>query len=96
MTAVYEKTLGLKPDVVFLKKLQDAAAAMYKDAEVLAKELAKAEKIEDQKKASAVYHNKVLAAMEALRVSGDAVESLLGKDYLPYPTYGDLLFGMNS
>ena len=95
-TALNEKALGLKPDVAFLKKLQDATAAMYKDGETLAKELAKAEAIEDQKKASAVYHNKVLAAMEALRRSGDGVEVLLGKEYLPYPTYGDLLFGINS
>ena len=94
--ALNEKALGLKPDVAFLKKLQDATAAMYKDGETLAKELAKAEAIEDQKKASAVYHNKVLAAMEALRRSGDGVEVLLGKEYLPYPTYGDLLFGINS
>ena len=95
-TALNEKALGLKPDVAFLKKLQDATEAMYKDGETLAKELAKAEAIEDQKKASTVYHNKVLAAMEALRRSGDEVEVLLGKEYLPYPTYGDLLFGINS
>jgi glutamine synthetase len=93
--AISEKALGLKPDTVFLKKLQEATAAMYKDGETLSKELLKAEKIEDQKKASAVYHGKVLTAMEALRKSGDAVEGLLGKEYLPYPTYGDLLFGLN-
>ena len=34
--------------------------------------------------------------METLRLSGDAVEALLGKDYLPYPTYGDLLYGIND
>ena len=50
-TALNEKALGLKPDVAFLKKLQDATAAMYKDGETLAKELAKAEAVEDQKKA---------------------------------------------
>ena len=96
VTAVNEKELGLKPDVAFLKKLQEATAAMYKDGETLAKELVKAEGIEDQKKASAAYHNKVLSAMEALRASGDAVEAMLGKEYLPYPTYGELLFGINS
>ena len=96
VTAVNEKELGLKPDVAFLKKLQEATVAMYKDGETLAKELVKAEGIEDQKKASAAYHNKVLSAMEALRASGDAVEAMLGKEYLPYPTYGELLFGINS
>ena len=95
-TAISEKELGLKPDVIFLKKLQEATNVMYKDGEILSKELLKAEKIEDQKKASAAYHGKVLPAMEALRKSGDAVEAMLGKDYLPYPTYGDLLFGNNG
>ncbi|MBQ9698745.1 MAG: glutamine synthetase III [Acidaminococcaceae bacterium] len=94
--ALNTKALGLKPDVVFLKKLQEATAVMYKDGEALAKELAKAEKIADQKKAGTVYHEKVLAAMETLRHSGDAVEALLGQDYLPYPTYGELLFGINN
>ena len=94
--ALNTKALGLKPDVAFLKKLQEATAVMYKDGETLAKELAKAEKIADQKKAGTVYHEKVLAAMETLRHSGDAVEALLGQDYLPYPTYGELLFGINN
>ena len=44
----------------------------------------------------AAYHDQVVAAMETLRLSGDAVEALLGKDYLPYPTYGDLLYGIND
>ncbi len=93
--AVDVKSLGLKPDTVFIKKLQEAASAMYKDGTALEKELQKAEQIEDQKKAGTAYLTKVLPAMEALRKSGDAVEALLGQKYLPYPTYGDLLFGIN-
>ena len=69
---------------------------MYADGKDLAKALAAAEKIADLHKAGMAYHDKVVAAMETLRVSGDAVEALLGKDYLPYPTYGDLLYGIND
>ena len=94
--ALSENELGLQPDTALFKKLQKATVAMYKDGEMLAKELGKAERIEDQKKASALYHDKVLPAMESLRRSGDAVEALLGKNYLPYPTYGELLFGINN
>ena len=94
--ALSENELGLQPDTALFKKLQKATVAMYKDGEILAKELGKAEQIEDQKKASALYHDKVLPAMESLRRSGDAVEALLGKNYLPYPTYGELLFGINN
>ena len=94
--ALSENELGLQPDTALFKKLQKATVAMYKDGEMLAKELGKAEQIEDQKKAGALYHDKVLPAMESLRRSGDAVEALLGKNYLPYPTYGELLFGINN
>ena len=94
--ALSENELGLQPDTALFIKLQKATVAMYKDGEMLAKELGKAEQIEDQKKASALYHDKVLPAMESLRRSGDAVEALLGKNYLPYPTYGELLFGINN
>ena len=94
--ALSENELGLQPDTALFKKLQKATVAMYKDGENLAKELEKAEQIEDQKKAGALYHDKVLPAMESLRRSGDAVEALLGKNYLPYPTYGELLFGINN
>ena len=38
----------------------------------------------------------VLADMEALRKAVDAAEALTGGKYLPYPTYGELLFGVNE
>ncbi len=34
----------------------------------------------------------VLPAMQELRAAGDEIETLVGKAYWPYPTYGDLLF----
>ena len=34
----------------------------------------------------------ILADMGALRVPADKIETLVGKDYWPYPTYSDLLF----
>ena len=36
----------------------------------------------------------VLAAMQELRAVGDEIEALIGEGYLPYPTYGQLLFGV--
>jgi glutamine synthetase len=79
-----------------MKKLSSAADKMYADSEVLAKAVASTEKITDLHKAGMAYHDKVVAAMEKLRISGDAVEAMLGKEYLPYPTYGDLLYGIND
>ena len=40
------------------------------------------------------YKDTVLAAMQELRAVGDEIEALIGEGYLPYPTYGQLLFGV--
>ncbi len=95
-TALNEKALGIPLDTTFLEKLNKAVQQMTTDGTKLEKVLTAAEKITDQRKAGTAYHDKVLAAMDTLRASGDTVEALLGADYLPYPTYGDLLYGIND
>ena len=95
-TALNEKALGIPLDTTFLEKLNKAVQQMTTDGTKLEKVLTAAEKITDQRKAGTAYHDKVLAAMDTLRASGDTVETLLGADYLPYPTYGDLLYGIND
>lgn len=42
------------------------------------------------------YHDYIVPAMEALRKPVDEAEILIGDKYLPYPTYGKLLFGVNE
>ena len=95
-TALNEKALGIPLDTTFLEKLNKAVQQVTTDGTKLEKVLTAAEKITDQRKAGTAYHDKVLAAMDTLRASGDTVEALLGADYLPYPTYGDLLYGIND
>ena len=38
------------------------------------------------------FREKVFTAMEELRSSGDKLETLVGKDYWPLPSYADMLF----
>jgi glutamine synthetase len=40
------------------------------------------------------YKNEVLPTMETLRVAVDELEGLVSSKYWPFPTYGDLLFGV--
>ena len=94
--AMNAKALGLKPATDFIGTLSKATDKMYADGKALARALATTEKISNLHEAGMAYHDQVVAAMETLRLSGDAVEALLGKDYLPYPTYGDLLYGIND
>lgn len=49
----------------------------------------------DSLRAAEYYHDSVIPAMAALRSASDALECLCAKDYWPFPTYSDLLFGVN-
>ena len=44
---------------------------------------------------AACYKDRVLPKMAELRAVADALELATGKDYWPFPTYADLLFGVN-
>ena len=48
--------------------------------------------IEDPEKAAHYYRDTVLQDMEELRAAADQLETLIGEDYWPFPTYSQLLF----
>ena len=77
-------------------KLSDLSAEMYAASLKLDADLKEAAGIECSKKQATFYHDAVVADMEALRKSVDAADALTGGKYLPYPTYGELLFGVNE
>lgn len=78
------------------EKLSVLGAEIYDAAEALATAVTTAAEIDDAHAASCYYHDTVLAAMDQLRSAVDATEPLLAEKYLPYPTYGELLFGVNN
>ena len=41
-----------------------------------------------------MIRDEVLVKMSELRMPCDEAETLVSKKYWPYPTYGDLLFGV--
>ena len=43
---------------------------------------------------SYMIQDAVLGKMEGLRAVCDAAETMTAKKYWPFPTYGDLLFGV--
>ena len=77
-------------------KLSTLSAEMYAASVKLDADLKEAAGIECSKKQATFYHDAVVADMEALRSAVDAAEALTGGKYLPYPTYGELLFGVNE
>ena len=77
-------------------KLSTLSAEMYAASVKLDADLKEAAGIECSKKQATFYHDAVVADMEALRAAVDAAEALTGGKSLPYPTYGELLFGVNE
>ena len=96
--AATKKALGIKNcfEADLATKLSDLTAKMYNSGQKLAKGLQGAEKCVDMQAEANYYHDTVLKEMEILRSYADAAENLIGEDYLPYPTYGKLLYGVNN
>ena len=78
------------------EKLSAKGAEIYAAAMKLEAVLAEAEAMEENEAKAKFYHDGVMAAMNELRAAADAAEAMTGGKYLPYPTYGDLLFGVNE
>ncbi len=74
-----------------LSALTDEIAAAADTLEVTLKKCAQAEDVFAE---SAVIRDEVLAAMTALRTPCDTAETITAKEYWPFPTYADLLFGV--
>ena len=74
-----------------ISKHTQGAFACTKDLE---KALEDALKIKDVTRLANHYKNEVLKAMKALRLHADNLETLVGANYWPFPTYGELLFSV--
>ncbi len=83
-----------EPEKTVLSKLSNLCREIYDKTEYLENAVLNAKSITDKKELSFCCKDSVLPAMETLRKSADEAEELLGTEYLPYPTYEDLLFGV--
>ncbi|QEY35777.1 glutamine synthetase type III [Caproiciproducens galactitolivorans] len=77
-----------------LKKLSTLSAELYKKTVVLKSSVEPEKEFKDVLEQAQYYRNTVFARMEDARAIADEIESLVGRKYWPYPTYGDLLFSV--
>lgn len=75
-----------------VKEISALVTEMYKALGTLEADVQKVHSIEDTQELANFFHDTIFADMGALRVPADKIETLVGKDYWPYPTYSDLLF----
>lgn len=96
--ALRKKQAGITSsfEVDFAGKISDIASEIYERAEKLTFVKKEVAAIDSENEKAMAYHEQVLAAMQALREKVDEVEPLIAQKYLTYPTYGQLLFGVND
>ncbi len=75
-------------------KLDGVSSKIVKALDKLSEDTAEAEKNTDALSCAKFYQETVLADMEVLRSYVDVAESMIPESYLPYPTYGELLFSL--
>ena len=86
LTCGYESTL--------VEKLSALLDEIAQKAEALDTALVKIQEAEDIVTESAMIRDQILPVMSELRIPCDKAELLTAKNYWPFPTYGDLLFGV--
>lgn len=96
LVEIKQEKIGIlpEPEKTVLLTLSKLCKDIYDETEYLEKTVASARSITDKKELSFYYKDSIIPAMETLRKSADEAETLLGTEYLPYPTYEDLLFGV--
>ena len=77
-----------------VKKLSLLADRIAESTSALEDALLKLKAEEDIGKESVAIRDSVLTAMSELRVACDEAETLTAEKYWPFPTYGELLFGV--
>ena len=74
--------------------LSGLSAKLYGETLSLSDALAKAANAAGPAAVADCYKNDVIGAMAALRATADALESITAANRWPFPTYGELLFGI--
>ena len=99
-TALSKKALS--PDLpcdfeeALIAKLSGLTSCFAKKIAALEQVLLKTKDIEGVQEIANFYGEEVFPAMQELRAVGDEMEINTGSEYWPYPSYGELLFGVND
>ena len=98
-TALAKKSLSsavsVYTETALVEELSAKLEAFVKKTAELSEAVAKAEHFEGDNLALASYYREtVFALMGELRELGDAMEKKTAAKYWPYPSYGEILFGV--
>ena len=92
VSSVSKAGIDAGPQKELLKEVCDHIATINKNITKLENETVKAAKVADAIKQARLFRDKVIPAMQALRVTADKLETMVDADLWPIPTYAEMLF----
>lgn len=94
--AASKKAVGVDPavEVSIANKVNTLTVSLNEKINVLNAAIVKAQGISDIPEQAKVYCDEVFVAMQSLRAVADELETIVGEEYWPFPTYDELLFNV--
>lgn len=94
--AASKKAVGVDPavEVAIANKVNTLTVSLNEKIDVLNAAIVKAQGISDIPEQAKVYCDEVFVAMQSLRAVADELETIVGEEYWPFPTYDELLFNV--
>ena len=95
-TACEKDACGIKPvfEKKLLKQLSEYTEEIDSGTDALEKLVGKIHAVSDVTKCAQKIRDELIPAMDVLRKAADGAEQITAAKYWPFPTYGDLLFGV--
>ena len=95
-TACEKDACGIKPvfEKKLLKQLSEYTEEIDSRTDALEKLVEKIHAVSDVTKCAQKIRDELIPAMDVLRKAADGAEQVTAAKYWPFPTYGDLLFGV--
>ena len=97
-TVISKKSIGLDvsrgAELEICTKLDELTSLLNTQIAKLTACLADAHKCDELLCRAKYFRDEVLVAMQQLRAVADELETIVAKDYWPFPTYGDILYSV--
>ena len=94
--AASKKALGIEPvvETELANKANTLTISLSEKIDALNAAIVKAQGVSDYAEQAKAYCDDVFVAMQSLRAVADELETIVGEEYWPFPTYDELLFNV--
>ncbi len=88
------ESISCGAEIELAERISALTSSFAKEISALDKALLEVKDADNPQLEAQSYHELVIPAMQNLRCTADQLETLVAEEYWPFPTYGDLLFGV--